>query len=202
MNRYFSSKERENMARLMVMVMVEEQAMKSYENCKDLDKEFMKYLRMSHTFLEKAIERRYSLIDLDAARQMKRAASQLCVVFVPDKEAKRRVEEVARMKKTLHLSMSDFEDLCECIMPRLCGVCSGKNFRHCLWKDFLHRYQVEVVNYRADEHTCPYSYPKAGWTICREWAKEVQEPFDGIVSDSDTNEEQQGDVSDSDTERR
>ena len=131
MNRYLSSRERENMARLMALVMVEGEAIKNYEKVSDLDKEFMKYLRMSHTFLEKAIARRYNLLDLDAAKQMKRAASQLCVVFVPEREAKRRVEEIARMKKTLHLSMSDFEDLCECIMPRLCGVCSGKNFRHC-----------------------------------------------------------------------
>lgn len=133
---------------------------------------------------------------------MKRAASQLCVVFVPEREARRRVEEVARMKKTLHLSMSDFEDLCECIMPRLCGVCSGKNFRHCAWKEFLHRYQVEVVNYKADENTCPYSYPQAGWTVSKEWAEEILKPFDGIVSDSDTEKEQPEDVSDSDTERK
>ena len=112
-NRYLSSRERESMARLMALVMVEGEAIKSYEKVSDLDKEFMKYLRMSHTFLEKAIARRYNLIDLDAAKQMKRAASQLCVVFVPEREARRRVEEVARMKKTLHLSMSDFEDLCE-----------------------------------------------------------------------------------------
>lgn len=150
MNRYLSSRERESMARLMALVMVEGEAIKSYEKVSNLDKDFMKYLRMSHTFLEKAIARRYNLIDLDAAKQMKRAASQLCVVFVPEREARRRVEEIARMKKTLHLSMSDFEDLCECIMPRLCGVCSGKNFRHCAWKEFLHRYQVEVVNYKAD----------------------------------------------------
>ncbi len=140
----------------------------------------------------------YNLIDLDAAKQMKRAASQLCVVFVPEREARRRVEEIARMKKTLHLSMSDFEDLCECIMPRLCGVCSGKNFRHCVWKEFLHRYQVEVVNYKADENTCPYSYPQAGWTVSKEWAEKIQKPFDGIVSDSDIDEEQPEDVSDSD----
>lgn len=201
MNRYLSSRERESMARLMALVMVEGEAIKSYEKVSDLDKEFMKYLRMSHTFLEKAIARRYNLIDLDAAKQMKRAASQLCVVFVPEREARRRVEEIARMKKTLHLSMSDFEDLCECIMPRLCGVCSGKNFRRCLWKDFLHRYQVEVVNYNADENTCPYSYPQAGWTVSKEWAEEILKPFDGIVSDSDTEKEQPEDVSDSDTER-
>lgn len=201
MNRYLSSRERENMARLMALVMVEGEAIKNYEKGSDLDKEFMKYLRMSHTFLEKAIARRYNLIDLDAAKQMKRAASQLCVVFVPEREAKRRVEEIARMKKTLHLSMSDFEDLCECIMPRLCGVCSGKNFRHCAWKEFLHRYQVEVVNYKADENTCPYSYPRAGWTVSKEWAEEIKQPFDGIVSDSDTEKEQPEDVSDSDTER-
>lgn len=201
MNRYLSSRERESMARLMALVMVEGEAIKIYEKVSDLDKDFMKYLRMSHTFLEKAIARRYNLIDLDAAKQMKRAASQLCVVFVPEREARRRVEEIARMKKTLHLSMSDFEDLCECIMPRLCGVCSGKNFRRCLWKDFLHRYQVEVVNYNADENTCPYSYPQAGWTVSKEWAEEIQKPFDGIVSDSDTDEEQPEDVSDSDTER-
>lgn len=201
MNRYLSSRERESMARLMALVMVEGEAIKSYEKVSDLDKEFMKYLRMSHTFLEKAIARRYNLIDLDAAKQMKRAASQLCVVFVPEREARRRVEEIAKMKKTLHLSMSDFEDLCECIMPRLCGVCSGKNFRRCLWKDFLHRYQVEVVNYNADENTCPYSYPQAGWTVSKEWAEAIQKPFDGIVSDSDTDEEQPEDVSDSDTER-
>lgn len=72
MNRYFSSKERENMARLMAMVMVEEEAIKNYEKTKDPDKAMMKYLRMSHTFLEKAIARRYNLIDLDAAKQMKR----------------------------------------------------------------------------------------------------------------------------------
>lgn len=201
MNRYLSSRERESMARLMALVMVEGEAIKSYEKVSDLDKEFMKYLRMSHTFLEKAIARRYNLIDLDAAKQMKRAASQLCVVFVPEREARRRVEEIARMKKTLYLSMSDFEDLCECIMPRLCGVCSGKNFRHCAWKEFLHRYQVEVVNYKADENTCPYSYPQAGWTVSKEWAEEIKQPFGGIVSDSDTEKEQQEDVSDSDTER-
>ncbi len=201
MNRYLSSRERESMARLMALVMVEGEAIKSYEKVSDLDKEFMKYLRMSHTFLEKAIVRRYNLIDLDAAKQMKRAASQLCVVFVPEREARRRVEEIAKMKKTLHLSMSDFEDLCECIMPRLCGVCSGKNFRRCLWKDFLHRYQVEVVNYNADENTCPYSYPQAGWTVSKEWAEAIQKPFDGIVSDSDTDEEQPEDVSNSDNER-
>lgn len=201
MNRYLSSRERESMARLMALVMVEGEAIKSYEKVSDLDKDFMKYLRMSHTFLEKAIARRYNLIDLDAAKQMKRAASQLCVVFVPEREARRRVEEIARMKKTLHLSMSDFEDLCECIMPRLCGVCSGKNFRHCAWKEFLHRYQVEVVNYKADENTCPYSYPQAGWAVSKEWAETIQKPFDGIVSDSDTDEEQPEDVSDSDTER-
>lgn len=198
MNRYLSSRERESMARLMALVMVEGEAIKSYEKVSDLDKDFMKYLRMSHTFLEKAIARRYNLIDLDAAKQMKRAASQLCVVFVPEREARRRVEEIAKMKKTLHLSMSDFEDLCECIMPRLCGVCSGKNFRRCLWKDFLHRYQVEVVNYNADENTCPYSYPQAGWTVSKEWAEEIQKPFDGIMSDSDTDEEQPEDVPDSD----
>lgn len=201
MNRYLSSRERESTARLMALVIVEGEAIKSYENVSDLDKEFMKYLRMSHTFLEKAIARRYNLIDLDAAKQMKRAASQLCVVFVPEREARRRVEEIARMKKTLHLSMSDFEDLCECIMPRLCGVCSGKNFRHCAWKEFLHHYQVEVVNYKADENTCPYSYPQAGWTVSKEWAEAIRKPFDGIVSDSDTDEEQPEDVSDSDTER-
>lgn len=198
MNRYLSSRERESMARLMALVMVEGEAIKSYEKVSDLDKDFMKYLRMSHTFLEKAIARRYNLIDLDAAKQMKRAASQLCVVFVPEREARRRVEEIARMKKTLHLSMSDFEDLCECIMPRLCGVCSGKNFRHCVWKEFLHRYQVEVVNYKADENTCPYSYPQAGWTVSKEWAEKIKKPFDGIVSDSDIDEEQPEDVSDSD----
>ena len=201
MNRYLSSRERESMARLMALVMVEGEAIKSYENVSDLDKEFMKYLRMSHTFLEKAIARRYNLIDLDAAKQMKRAASQLCVVFVPEREARRRVEEIARMKKTLHLSMSAFAALGECIMPRLCGVCSGKNFRHCAWKEFLHHYQVEVVNYKADENTCPYSYPQAGWTVSKEWAEAIRKPFDGIVSDSDTDEEQPEDVSDSDTER-
>ena len=142
MNRYLSSRERENMARLMALVMVEGEAIKNYEKGSNLDKEFMKYLRMSHTFLEKAIARRYNLLDL--------------------------------------------EDLCECIMPRLCGVCSGKNFRHCAWKEFLHRYQVEVVNYKADENTCPYSYPQAGWTVSKEWAEEIQKPFGGIVSDSDT----------------
>ena len=201
MNRYLSSRERENMARLMALVMVESEAIKNYEKGSNLDKEFMKYLRMSHTFLEKAIARRYNLIDLDAARQMKRAASQLCVVFVPEREARRRVEEIARMKKTLHLSMSDFEDLCECIMPRLCGVCSGKNFRHCAWKEFLHRYQVEVLNYKADEKTSPYSYPQAGWTVSKEWAEKIQKPIDGIVSDSDHDEEQPEAVSDSDTAR-
>ena len=92
MNRYLSSRERENMARLMALVMVEGEAIRNYEKGSNLDKEFMKYLRMSHTFLEKAIARRYNLLDLDAAKQMKRAASQLCVVFVPEREAKRRVE--------------------------------------------------------------------------------------------------------------
>lgn len=201
MNRYLSSRERGSMARLMVLMMIEEEAIQQYEKTNSLDKEFMKYLRMSHTFLEKAITRRFNILDLDAAKQMKRAARQLEVVFVPEREARRRVEEVARMKKTLHLSMSDFEDLCECIMPRLCGVCSGKNFRHCAWKEFLHRYQVEVVNYKANENTCPYSYPQAGWTVSKEWAEKIQKPFDGIVSDSDTEKEQPEDVSDSDTER-
>lgn len=189
MNRYLSSRERGSMARLMVLMMIEEETIQQYEKTKDLDKEFMKYLRMSRTLLEKSITRRFNILDLDAAKQMKRAARQLEVVFVPEREARRRVEEVARMKKTLHLSMSDFEDLCECIMPRLCGVCSGKNFRHCAWKEFLHRYQVEVVNYKADENTCPYSYPQAGWTVSKEWAKAIQKPFDGIVSDSDTEQE-------------
>lgn len=202
MNRYLSSRERGSMARLMVLMMIEEETIQQYEKTKDLDKEFMKYLRMSRTLLEKSITRRFNILDLDAAKQMKRAARQLEVVFVPEREARRRVEEVARMKKTLHLSMSDFEDLCECIMPRLCGVCSGKNFRHCAWKEFLHRYQVEVVNYKADENTCPYSYPQAGWTVSKEWAKAIQKPFDGIVSDSDTEKEQPEDVSDSDTERK
>lgn len=201
MNRYLSSRERGSMARLMVLMMIEEETIQQYEKTKDLDKEFMKYLRMSRTLLEKSITRRFNILDLDAAKQMKRAARQLEVVFVPEREARRRVEEVARMKKTLHLSMSDFEDLCECIMPRLCGVCSGKNFRHCAWKEFLHRYQVEVVNYKADEKNCPYSYPQAGWTVSKEWAKAIQKPFDGIVSDSDTEKEQPEDVSDSDTER-
>lgn len=187
MNRYFSSKERENMARLMAMVMVEQEAIKNYEKTKDPDKEMMKYLRMSHTMLGKAIARRYNLIDLDAARQMKRAASELCVVFVPEREARRKVKEVEQLKKTLHLSMSDFEDLCEFIMPRLCGVCSGKGFRHCAWKEFLHRFQVEVVNYKADENTCPYCYEQAGWDVSQ-WKADIKKPLDGIVSDSDTDE--------------
>lgn len=50
MNRYLSSRERESMARLMALVMVEGEAIKSYEKVSDLDKDFMKYLRMSHTF--------------------------------------------------------------------------------------------------------------------------------------------------------
>ena len=57
------------------------------------------------------------------------------------------------------------------------------------------------MNYKAAENTCPYSYPQAGWTVSKEWAEEIQKPFDGIVSDSDTDEEQPEDVSDSDTER-
>lgn len=39
MNRYLSSRERENMARLMALVMVEGEAIKNYEKVSDLDKE-------------------------------------------------------------------------------------------------------------------------------------------------------------------
>lgn len=184
MNRYFSRSERESMARLMAMLMVEEDAIKNYEKTKDLDRDFMKYLRSAHTFLNKAIQRRYNLIDLDAAVQMRRTAGQLCVVFVPDEEAKRRVREVEAMKKTLHLTMSDFEDLCACIMPHICGVCTGEDFRHCAWKEFLHRFNVEVVNYNADENTCPYCYETAGWDV-RAWRDACQRPLKGIVSESE-----------------
>ena len=180
MNRYFSRAEKANMTRLMLAVNVLERAIKDYEGkMKNVDPEFMKDLRSCRTWGNKALERRYDLLDRDAATDFTRHVKHMDIIFTPNDKAQKYHKIVKEMSGSLVLSIEDFEKLYSGFIPATCGKCHKKAWKECLIREVFRKYGVEPVNVNAKN--CPYSYWEAGIDLeawAKAWAEEHGLKFD------------------------
>lgn len=168
------------MTRLMLAVNVLERAIKDYEGkMKNADPEFMKDLRLCRTWGNKALERRYNLLDGDAAADFTRHVKHMDIIFTPNDKAQKYHKIVKEMSGSLCLSIEDFEKLYSGFIPKTCGKCHKKAWKECLIREIFRKYGVEPVNVNAKN--CPYSYLEAGVDLeawAKAWAEEHGLKFD------------------------
>ncbi|RGS72025.1 DUF5651 domain-containing protein [Mitsuokella sp. AF21-1AC] len=161
MNPYLNHAEKVNMTRLMVYSYELEETIAEYQKAKNVDKDFLKWLRSASTYLNKAMERRYNLMEYDQAMEFSRNARTLRPMIVPSDRERAELKRLKNLQDTLVISMDDFETWYKCVIPQTCGKCQKKKYKECAQRKFLMRYSCDPVNPGA-VGCCQYSYPAAG----------------------------------------
>ena len=164
MNTYLSRKEKELFTRLDALLAVAEDVIELYEKVPSTDKNFMKCIRMGHTWLNKALAARFGALDPDSKRDLQKNAAHMQVLLVPNDRVKEKFRELEKLQSVLHMPYDDFEDWYGSVIQLSCGICSSKghDFRNCRIRKILMKYGIHPVNTKATEDICQYSYPDAG----------------------------------------
>jgi hypothetical protein len=177
MNTYLGRSEKELFTRLDALLGTAMEIKEKYEKTKGPDKEFMKALRMGITWLDKALIRRMLMLEPDAREDLKRNASHMKLLLVPNDKAKFEFDQMRKMNSVLHVKVDDFEDWYEGVIPNTCGRCKIKDYAKCKQRKFLREYGIYPVNLKA-KGTCEYNYLDAGIDL----DKMVQEAYDKKLS--------------------
>ena len=170
MNTYFSRTEKILMTRLMITSGLMAENLKEYEKG-STDKAFMKSLRMAHTWLGKALDRRFEFLEKDAYTDFIRHINHMDILFVPNDKAKKEREKIAAMQDSVYLSADTFEALYSAIIPYTCADCPRKkDFKQCMLRETFMQAGILPVDSYAKE-ACQYDYLAAGIDLM-EWARQ------------------------------
>lgn len=172
MNQYLSKQEKGKIINLTLMYGCAAEVVKEYEDQKTTDKEFLRNLKTGMTWLKKAIDRRKSFLDIDAAHDFARQVDHLAFRIIPNDKAKKVIEEAKNSDQMIIMDRDDFIDWCEMVLPFTCQKCEGKEHKKCKLKVMLTKFSAYPVNPKAEDE-CPYSYAGVedapeGKTIFRE----------------------------------
>lgn len=157
MNPYLSRAEKETFVRLTSLAGLQEQIIDTYSEGNNADKDFLKNLRISKTYLNKALNHRVSFLDESAKIDLNKQVSRLELLFVPNDKAKKELETVKELQSYLHMPLSDFEDwYCE-VIEHTCKICSREDYKQCAMRSIMAKYGVFPANPEA-KCCCQYSY--------------------------------------------
>lgn len=171
MNTYFSRTEKILMTRVMILSGLLAETIKEYEKGGNLDGKFMRGLRTSSTWLEKALDRRFEFLDQDAVKDFMRHVEHMDILFVPNDKAKKERKELKEMQDSLYMSAETFSRLYSAIIPSTCCNCRrGNCFRQCMLREEFMRLGILPVDAQA-KTACQYDYKAAGIDLL-EWARQ------------------------------
>lgn len=180
MNTYFSRTEKILMTRMMLLAGLLRETIREYEKSKAADTAFMRGLRTANTWLGKSIERRYDLLDNDAAKDFVRHVKHMDILFVPNDKAKEERKQLQEMQDSLYMSADTFSKLYAAVIPYTCCRCPRKkDFRQCKLREIFMETGVFPIDSKAT-NACQYDYLAAGIDLM-EWAR--QNLQDGIQID-------------------
>lgn len=157
MNSYLSRAEKEAFVRLTSLAGLQEQIIKTYSAGNNADKDFLKLLRTSKTWLMKALDYRVSFLDESAAHDLARQVAKLDLIFVPKDKARKEYELLKEVKSHIHMTIEDFEDwYCE-VIEYTCKTCTREDYKACAMRRVMAKHGVFPAN-PAATNTCQYSY--------------------------------------------
>lgn len=160
MNPYLSRAEKETFVRLTSLAGLQEQIIDTYSNGNNADKEFLKFLRTSKTWLMKALDYRTSFLDGAASVDLAKQVSKLDLIFVPNDVAKREYEKLKEIKSHIHMPIEDFEDWYSEVIEHTCKTCVREDFEQCAMRRVMAKHGVFPANPSAT-NTCQFSYVDA-----------------------------------------
>ena len=155
---YLSRNEKNNLVQFVSMQGMIEGTINRYADTPNPNKEFLKNLRASLTYMTKAVKMRTDALDDDAMVGFAKDVAKLePVLFVPTDKARKEYKELAEMKSNIHMTKDDFEDWYEAIIENTCQICTEKDYKACTMYRILMKYDIVAINPEA-KNTCPYSY--------------------------------------------
>ncbi|MDU2064397.1 MAG: DUF5651 domain-containing protein [Sporomusaceae bacterium] len=157
MNSYLSKEEKDKFVRATAMLALIDEAIKEYSKVKSIPPEFLKYLRMGRSWLNKALAMRSAALDDDAKRDFMKYVLDREYVFVRTAEAKDKCMEMAAMDTVLHIDLADFEAWYSSVIETTCKTCYSKEYKECQIREVLTKYGVYPINAAATDK-CQYSY--------------------------------------------
>lgn len=157
MNPYFSSAEKEKFVRMTALEILLKQAIEEYDSTKNKDKDFMKSLRLSHTYLLKAIKHRKSFLTEESWNDLLRQFSRLELIFVPSDKAWKEHQKVKELKTHLHIPINDFNDWYCDVIEHTCKTCTRNDFKQCNMRSIMQKYSITPYNPGAVDK-CQYRY--------------------------------------------
>lgn len=159
------------MTRSMLLCGLLEDTIKEYEKASSLDSMFMRGLRTAHTWLAKALDRRFEFLDKDAVRDFMRHVKHMDTIFVPNDKAKAEYDKLKEMSDSIYLSADTFAELYSAIIPYACAVCPRKkDFRQCRLRETFMQVGIHPIDSQATD-ACQYDYTAAGIDLVA-WAQE------------------------------
>lgn len=157
MNPYLSREEKNAFVRLSALAAHLEEVISGYEQSKKTDKSFMKFLKSSRTFLDKALDLRIADLEPQAKVNFVRQVKQIQLVFTPNAQAKQEFETIKSLQSTVPMDIDDFNDLYSVLLEEVCRSCRSENYQECQLRKILMKYEVYPYNPAAEKY-CQYSY--------------------------------------------
>lgn len=157
LNAYLSRAEKTTFVQLTSLAGLQEQIVEMYAGGNNADKEFLKLLRTSKTWLMKALNYRVEFLDESVKADLARQVARLDLIFVPNDKAKKEYEQLKEIQSYVHMPMEDFEDwYCE-VIEHTCKTCTRDDYKACAMRRVMAKHRVFPAN-PAAVGTCQYSY--------------------------------------------
>lgn len=157
MNAYLSKEEKHHFIRLSALALLIEPIIDEYSQAKSTDKDFLKYLRMGSTLINKALEMRGAALEKDAKADFVKQVRRLEFICVPTLEAKKAHAELLTLRSTIPMEIEDFQDWYSAVIETTCKRCYTDNFAECPIRKVLSKYGVYPIDPEA-KGKCQYSY--------------------------------------------
>lgn len=160
MNPYLSRDEKEGFVRVMALAELLGGVVDGYTKSKSIDREFLKYMRMGHSLIRKAMEMRVNDLEDKAKEEFSRQAAGLEFICVPKPDARKYYDEIMALKSTLPMELDDFADWYGEVFEKTCKLCHNNEFKECAIRRVLMKYGVYPVDETAVDK-CQYKYSGA-----------------------------------------
>ena len=157
MNAYLSKEEKHHFIRLSALALLIEPIIDEYSQAKSTDKDFLKYLRMGSTLINKALEMRGAVLEQEAKADFVKQVRRLEFICVPTPEAKKAHAELLALRSTIPMEIEDFQDWYSAVIETTCKRCYTDNFAECPIRKVLSKYGVYPIDPEA-KGKCQYSY--------------------------------------------
>ena len=158
MNRYVSASEKDHLLRLGAIVSAVEESVEEYGKTKDVDKDFMRYLKTTGTYAMKCLTIRFGYLEPDSLVKISRETNKNTIAVKPKSAALIEEKHIAEQNKNYPVPETMLLDLVGITVERTCQICTGAKEATCPLKKILLELGIEVFVPDAKEGECPYHY--------------------------------------------